>query len=434
MILAPLLASVFLNASTPATSASPDRPVQLATNRDVVVIIDNRGRRVVIERWTGRILAFLPPKRDWRDDDRRELARPRLKRHWRDNEEWRDYGYFDEEEAPADVVQPRIKPKAKTVRKTPVKRNPAEADEPVVITATTPKPAMTAKPSEQPYPAQASEAIATVQVVLDRAGLSPGVIDGRPGDNLNKALDAWEQKTGTRLDIADPAAIERALDDSGDAAFTSYTITSEDAAGPFVASVPADYGAKAQLDRLSHTSTLEMLAERFHMSEAYLKAINPQAAFSRPGTRIRVAATGAPQTGTVARIIADKGAKQVRAYDSAGRLVVAYPATIGSADTPSPSGTVAVDRVAFDPEYTYNPKINFRQGENDKVLTIPPGPNGPVGSIWIALSKPTYGIHGTPEPAQIGKTNSHGCVRLTNWDADELARLVKPGVSVHFVE
>lgn len=93
---------------------------------------------------------------------------------------------------------------------------------------------------------------------------------------------------------------------------------------------------------------------------------------------------------------------------------------------------MAVERIALDPEYTYNPKVNFKQGANDKVLRIPPGPNGPVGSVWIALSKPTYGIHGTPEPAQIGKTNSHGCVRLTNWDAQELARLVSPGISVVF--
>ncbi|PZN49764.1 MAG: hypothetical protein DIU65_13850, partial [Proteobacteria bacterium] len=126
--------------------------------------------------------------------------------------------------------------------------------------------------------------------------------------------------------------------------------------------------------------------------------------------------------------------KQVFAYDEAGKLVAAYPATIGSSDTPSPSGTHAVSRIAFDPNYTYNPKVNFKQGDNDKILTIPPGPNGPVGTVWIALDKPTYGIHGTPEPSKIGKTHSHGCVRLTNWDAAELAKLVKPGVPVEFVD
>ena len=198
--------------------------------------------------------------------------------------------------------------------------------------------------------------------------------------------------------------------------------------------MPADYGHKAKLDRLSFTSVSEMLAERFHMDEAYLKALNPDAVFGRPGTVIKVANIGADVETPVTRIIADKARKQVRAYDASGKLVVAYPATIGSSDTPSPTGTHEVARIAFNPEYTYNPNVNFKQGDNDKILTIPPGPNGPVGSIWIALSKPTYGIHGTPDPSKIGKTESHGCVRLTNWDAAELAKLVKPGVTVQFVD
>ena len=105
-----------------------------------------------------------------------------------------------------------------------------------------------------------------------------------------------------------------------------------------------------------------------------------------------------------------------------------------TADTPSPSGIVTVERVALNPGYTYNPKINFQQGANDKILNIPPGPNGPVGTVWMALSKPTYGIHGTPDPSKIGRTQSHGCVRLTNWDATELAKMVKPGVTVEFVD
>ena len=178
----------------------------------------------------------------------------------------------------------------------------------------------------------------------------------------------------------------------------------------------------------------EAIAERFHMDENYLKALNPGVNFNRPGTIVKVANFGKLVSTPVANIIADKGMKQVRAYDAQGKLVAAYPATIGSADTPSPSGTHTVSRVALDPNYTYNPKLNFKQGENDKILTIPPGPNGPVGSVWIALDKPTYGIHGTPDPSKIGKTESHGCVRLTNWDARELAKLVKPGVTVEFVD
>lgn len=280
----------------------------------------------------------------------------------------------------------------------------------------------------------ATEEVAKIQVLLDREGLSPGVIDGRMGDNVNKAISAWRDKKGGPLRTYDKASVEEALAASGGDAFTTYTITPVDAAGPYVASVPEDYGEKAKLERLGYTSVAEMLAERFHMDEAYLKALNPGVNFDRPGTIIKVVNVGQPLKEEVARIVADKSAKQVRAYTASGRLVAAYPATIGSADTPSPSGTVTVERIAHDPAYTYNPKVNFKQGNNDKVLTIPPGPNGPVGSVWIALSKPTYGIHGTPEPSRIGKTYSHGCVRLTNWDAAELAGMVKPGTVVEFVE
>jgi lipoprotein-anchoring transpeptidase ErfK/SrfK len=280
----------------------------------------------------------------------------------------------------------------------------------------------------------ASEDVAKIQILLDRMGVSPGVIDGRMGDNVNKAISAYREKTGGALRTYDPKSIEEALEASGGPAFTEYEITPVDVAGPYVASVPEDYGEKAKLDRLGYTSVTEALAERFHMDENYLKALNPGVNFNRPGTIIKVARLGKPLTGEVTRVVADKGRKQVRAYNAAGRLVAAYPATIGSQDTPSPSGTVTVERIAYDPEYTYNPKINFKQGQNDRVLKIPPGPNGPVGSIWIALSKPTYGIHGTPEPSKIGKTYSHGCVRLTNWDAAELAGMVKKGTVVEFVE
>lgn len=276
--------------------------------------------------------------------------------------------------------------------------------------------------------------IAAVEVLLDRAGISPGVIDGRIGGNVEKALATYQKQTGHRLDPRNADAIRNQLQQTGGPAFTTYTITPEDAAGPYVASIPSDYSKKAQLDRLGYTSTAEMLAERFHMDEDYLKALNPGVDFSVPGSVIKVINPGANVQGQVAYIIADKAHAQVRGYDADHRLLVAYPATIGSTDTPSPSGTVTVERIAKNPEYTYNPKINFTQGNNKKVLRIPPGPNGPVGNMWIALSKPTYGIHGTPDPAMIGKSNSHGCVRLTNWDANELAKLIKPGVTVQFVD
>jgi len=276
--------------------------------------------------------------------------------------------------------------------------------------------------------------ITALEVFLARQGISPGAIDGRMGANVTKAIYAYQQMTGQTLDPNNTDAILEQLRMSGGMPIVNYTITAADAAGPYVASIPEDYAAKAQMPSLGYTSTTEMLAERFHMDEGYLKALNPGVDFTVPGSTIKVVNTGPSKTGAVAKILADKGRKQVFAYDANGTLIAAYPASIGSADTPSPSGTVTVERVAFNPGYTYNPKINFQQAGNDKVLNIPPGPNGPVGTVWMALSKPTYGIHGTPDPSRIGKTQSHGCVRLTNWDATELAKMVKPGVVVEFVD
>ncbi len=276
--------------------------------------------------------------------------------------------------------------------------------------------------------------ITALQVFLDREGVSPGVIDGKMGQNVNKAIVAWQTMTGETLDPNNAEDILERLRLSGGLAINSYTITAGDAAGPYVASIPEDYSHKAQLPAMAYTSTAEMLAEKFHMDEGYLRELNPGVDFTVPGTIIKVIEPGPAKTGSVARIVADKALKQVFAYGADGSLIAAYPASIGSTDTPSPSGTVTIERIALNPGYTYNPKVNFQQGANDKILQIPPGPNGPVGTVWLALSKPTYGIHGTPEPSKIGRTQSHGCIRLTNWDATELAKMVKPGVTVEFVD
>lgn len=281
----------------------------------------------------------------------------------------------------------------------------------------------------------ANPLVLKAQVLLDRAGASPGVVDAYTGDNLSKAIAAVE----TVLRLPADGVLDRAVWDAlgGDLAppaLVQYAITAEDVAYPFAMAIPADYAEQARLPNLNYTSPEEMFGERFHMDVKLLTALNPGANFRQAGATIWVAAvTGPPITGKIARIAADKQLKQVRAYDAQNRLIVAYPATIGSPDNPSPSGEHQVKGVAPNPVYYYDPK-NFVQGANTEKLQLPAGPNSPVGSMWIDLTEPSYGIHGTPEPTKIDKTGSHGCVRLTNWDAEELAGLVEPGVIVSFTE
>jgi lipoprotein-anchoring transpeptidase ErfK/SrfK len=281
----------------------------------------------------------------------------------------------------------------------------------------------------------ANPLVLKAQILLDRAGASPGVIDAYAGGNLAKAVATVE----TVLKLSADGELDRQIwealrGDSTQDVLVQYTITDQDLAYPFAASIPEDYSQQARMPSLAFTSVEEMLGERFHMDTKLLRALNPDADFGRAGTAVWVASVDAePVNGTVATIVADKGRSQVRGYDAQNRLIVAYPATIGSAENPSPSGQHRVEAVAPNPVYYYDPSV-FVQGNNTQKLELPSGPNNPVGSVWIDLSDPGYGIHGTPDPTKIGKTASHGCVRLTNWDAEELASMVEPGVVVSFQE
>lgn len=285
-----------------------------------------------------------------------------------------------------------------------------------------------------PVPEGRSAIVLKLQVLLDRAGFSPGVIDGVMGGNVAKAILATEFVAGLPQDGLLDADVWNALQPLADApVLVGYRITPEDVAGPFVPDLPSDFGELAKLPRSAWRTPGEMLAERFHMDEDLLLQLNEGADFGMPGTVIAVTAVGAPRSGTpVTYLIADKSRAQLLGYGADNRLVVSYPATIGSAAMPSPSGRHLVNAIAPDAAYYYRPEVNFQQGDNTEPLTIPPGPNNPVGTTWIDLTEPTYGIHGTPEPSRIDKTSSHGCVRLTNWDVEELAALIEKGVPVEF--
>lgn len=278
--------------------------------------------------------------------------------------------------------------------------------------------------------------VVKAQALLSRRSVSPGVIDGIDGENFRKAVAQLrrQEQLGEGNEIDELTWLKLGGETTNDIV-TSYEITAKDAQYDFADEIPRDYAKQAEMKRLSYTSPEEMLGEHFHMSETFLGLLNPSADYSKAGSKIQVmSVTRVLQPGSAQRIDAVKSTGMVLVFGANDAVLASYPATIGSDNTPSPSGSYTVERVARNPNYTYDPEKNFQQGKNDEKLTLPPGPNGPVGTVWIALSKPTFGIHGTPEPAKISKTSSHGCVRLTNWDAEELATLVKPGVSVRFVD
>lgn len=278
--------------------------------------------------------------------------------------------------------------------------------------------------------------IVKAQTLLARRNISPGVIDGLDGENYRKAIAQFRRQVG--LPKGESVDEETWLALSGDDLtdiVTEHTITEGDASYEFSDEIPKDYAAQAKMKRLGYTGPVERLAERFHMGEGLLKLLNPSVDYRKAGETISVVAVRrvAP-AGPVERIEADKRTGMVVVYGTGDQILASYPASIGSEQTPSPQGEHTVERIAKNPTYHYDPEKNFQQGSNTEKLVLPPGPNNPVGTVWIALSKPTFGIHGTPEPSRVSKTNSNGCVRLTNWDAEELAGIIKPGVPVRFVE
>ncbi|WP_312598322.1 L,D-transpeptidase family protein [Brevundimonas sp.] len=282
--------------------------------------------------------------------------------------------------------------------------------------------------------AQPDPALIRAQVLLERARFSPGAIDGLAGSNMRQAISAFQKARGLPVNGQLDAEVMGRLRAAGAGAITTtYQITQQDIAGPYLGTVPTDLAAQGQADHMGYANVVEALAERFHVTEALLRAMNPGADFNRVGQPLLVPAVNrTPLPADVDHIDVDKSEGSIRAFDADGKLIAYFPATIGSGDNPTPTGTVKVNGVARNPDYTYDPsKLSY--GDGKEKVVVKPGPNNPVGVVWIDLNKPSYGIHGTPDPELVGKTASHGCVRLTNWDAWTLADKVKPGVTVRFI-
>ena len=276
---------------------------------------------------------------------------------------------------------------------------------------------------------------ARAHVMLNNAFASPGAIDGTSGKNTLKAIASFQQMNGIKPNgvLTQETWNKLVARQGSKPAFVEYTITAKDLEGPFAKSIPSDYALQAKMKGLYYTSMTEMLGEKFHMDEGFLKKLNPNANFNKVGEKIIVANVRATLPEDIHLIVAHKGAKQLYLFNSKNQMVGSFPASIGNTNTPSPTGTYTITGVTPNPWYSYSPS-NFVQGNNLKPLSLPPGPNAPVGNIWIGLSKKSFGIHGTPNPSMISKSYSHGCIRLTNWDANDLGKKVKAGVTVRFVE
>jgi len=269
--------------------------------------------------------------------------------------------------------------------------------------------------------------VVRAQILLARAHFSCGEIDADFGSNLDRTVRAFQADRKLPVTGMVDQAMWAVLNADTAPPIMTYTIAPEDTRGPFIA-VPPDLKAQAKLPALGYASPLEALSERFHASPELMRALNPNADFSQAGMQLSVPNVLTMPPGEAARVVVSKGESSVRAYDSAGKLLAFYIATIGSEHDPLPVGEWKINGIRRNPKFHYNPRLFWDAKKTDGRATIQPGPNNPAGVVWIDLSKEHYGIHGTPDPSKIGHAFSHGCIRLTNWDAMELAAMMRPNV------
>ena len=296
------------------------------------------------------------------------------------------------------------------------------------------------------------------QVILDHLGFSPGILDGREGQSLTSALKAFQSVRGLKeTGKLDQRTLEALHPYRSLRPVKSLAVTAENLRGPYVRNMPKDPAEQAKLPAMAYARPLEKLAEMFHTTPEVLVELNPGGGKIEPGAVFRFpnALPGSrdypadlpdhwrqtlndlnvdarqPQG---ERIVVDKSEGVLKVFDGDSRLVAQFTATMGSRHDPLPLGSWKITVEDYNPDFHYNPELFWDVDDDKEKALLPPGPNGPVGVVWLDLTKEHYGIHGTPEPQTIGRTASHGCIRLTNWDAARLSLMVKPGTVAVFQE
>lgn len=278
------------------------------------------------------------------------------------------------------------------------------------------------------------ERLLRAQVLLERQYLSPGEIDGAYGSNMRQALNTFQAQRNLPVTGKLDDATWNALNTDPSPTLAEYTIAAEDVAGPFQP-IPDTMMGKAKLPALGYATALEGLGEKFHASPALLQRLNPGKSLAQAGERIVVPhVSGKQPLPPAAKVVVRDSTKTLQLYDAGGQLLAQYPVSTGSKRDPLPIGNWKINGVHANPVYNYNPKLFWDAKPGDSKTQIKPGPNNPVGVMWIDLSKPHYGIHGTPVPGHVGKTESHGCIRLTNWSAAEVGAVVSEDTDVELVK